>query len=523
MVGEVALMPNNGPQLVVIGLDGATWTVMQPMIERGELPTLARWVSEGVHGPLMSLEPMLTPRIWASIDTGKVPEKHGIIDFYTATQRHLRAKPLWRILVERGWSVGLYHWLNTWPPREVDGFIVPGWLARSPATYPLSLGFLKRYGMGVPSGREGGGIHSRWQFAFRAWRQGVRMTTVVRSTVGTIHSKIFRLPMKQKILGRLERWTYVEGDLVPALIRRFEPQMVMYYTQAPDIVSHFYWEYYQPDHFDQVDPWEMHHYAGAIEDVYRTVDLCLSRIAACCGEETTVCCVSDHGFGPTTREYLPLTEMRLSILIDRISLPYRIQGCKIQRRWYLRPRQRRQGGGWREELSKVLASFVVKRYQIPLFEVIPDEDPEFVVIRLSRRLAQLRRIPEKGSVGSLWIEHSEGGFKLGDLMMVGNRISGEHDIEGIIILRGPGVRSDCRISASVLDVTPTLLAVMGLPFGEDMDGRVITEAIRPEVLDQHPVRTVPTYDDEATAPWEGSEASEGEEEIRELLRGLGYI
>ena len=72
--------PQDAPhaKVLLIGLDGAEWDRIDPLIAQGELPNLARLKRDGVHGPLESFEPILSPIIWTSIATGKTPEKHGI-------------------------------------------------------------------------------------------------------------------------------------------------------------------------------------------------------------------------------------------------------------------------------------------------------------------------------------------------------------------------------------------------------------------------------------------------------------
>jgi predicted AlkP superfamily phosphohydrolase/phosphomutase/tetratricopeptide (TPR) repeat protein len=67
-----------------------------------------------------------------------------------------------------------------------------------------------------------------------------------------------------------------------------------------------------------------------------------------------------------------------------------------------------------------------------------------------------------------------------------------HRDMGIFVLSGPGIRKDERIyGANIIDVTPTLLAAMGLPVGDDMDGRVLID-----VFEKTPqVRTVPSWED----------------------------
>jgi arylsulfatase A-like enzyme len=46
----------------------------------------------------------------------------------------------------------------------------------------------------------------------------------------------------------------------------------------------------------------------------------------------------------------------------------------------------------------------------------------------------------------------------------------------------------------VRDVAPTVLALFGLPVGEDMDGAAIEDAMTPDFLRRHPVRSIPTYE-----------------------------
>jgi hypothetical protein len=74
----------------------------------------------------------------------------------------------------------------------------------------------------------------------------------------------------------------------------------------------------------------------------------------------------------------------------------------------------------------------------------------------------------------------------------------------------------------VLDVTPTLLALMGLPIGADMDGRVMRKAFRRGFLYEHPVRYVSSYDANVHADDVPIE-SPMDDQILERLRALGYI
>ncbi len=72
--------PDRG-RVLLIGVDGATLRVAEPLMQQDRLPHLSRIAKEGVYGALESFRPLHSPRIWNTIATGKVPEKHGISTF----------------------------------------------------------------------------------------------------------------------------------------------------------------------------------------------------------------------------------------------------------------------------------------------------------------------------------------------------------------------------------------------------------------------------------------------------------
>src|SRR2546425_8982532 len=95
-------------KVLVIGLDGATFRLLGPMMEAGELPELSRLVASGCHGELNSTFTPLTPPAWSAFMTGKNPGKHGVVSFRRApagyrtgdfiNAKSLRARTLWEIV-----------------------------------------------------------------------------------------------------------------------------------------------------------------------------------------------------------------------------------------------------------------------------------------------------------------------------------------------------------------------------------------------------------------------------------------
>ena len=100
----------------------------------------------------------------------------------------------------------------------------------------------------------------------------------------------------------------------------------------------------------------------------------------------------------------------------------------------------------------------------------------------------------------------------------------EHSPYGIIVMNGPGIRKGGTISgASILDLTPTLLTLYGLPVGEDMDGKVLTSAfsepIEPNTIESWEIvngNSGMHKQEKLEDPWAAQEA------MKQLVE-LGYI
>jgi hypothetical protein len=106
-------------RLLVVGIDGAEWSVVTPLLERGKLPNLSRLIESGAACGLRSLEPkQKSPVIWTTIATGKYPDKHGISDYIDAsggrilTSNVRTARTFWDILGEDGRKVTVIGWLR---------------------------------------------------------------------------------------------------------------------------------------------------------------------------------------------------------------------------------------------------------------------------------------------------------------------------------------------------------------------------------------------------------------------------
>lgn len=95
--------------------------------------------------------------------------------------------------------------------------------------------------------------------------------------------------------------------------------------------------------------------------------------------------------------------------------------------------------------------------------------------------------------------------------------------DGYFVMAGGPTRVDeRRAEVSIYDIAPTILALLGIPVPEDMDGRVLTELVDPAFWREHPVRFVPSYDHVA-ARQKLPDETQMDEEMIEQLRALGYV
>lgn len=286
------LPPPTGDRVRVIGIDAATWHVLRPLLDAGELPTFARLVDEGWSGTLESMEPMLSPALWTTIATGKTPDQHGITGFLAEredgtevpiTSNLRRAETLWTIASAAGRRVHAVGWYVTWPVEPVNGVMV------SDRFLPVDRGDL--VGGAVPSTGEGHGVHPAERAAELA-ELFVRPADFLHPDERRFHEITNVYPVDLTRVGIAER---LLAEAPPA-------DLALVYLWGIDPIQHYFWKYYEPDRWvgPPVTPQEVADFGGVIPDYYRDTDELLGRLLADMGPRDTVIVVSDHGAGPAT-------------------------------------------------------------------------------------------------------------------------------------------------------------------------------------------------------------------------------
>ena len=137
-----------GPSTILVGIDAACRGVLDPLIDDGAVPNLAGVLADGASGPLESQIPPWTASAWPSMYTGTNPGKHGVFDFLSfdgyewsvVNATHVDERPLWSLLDRQGATSVVVNVPVTHPPEEFDGALIPGYVApEDPDCHPAGV------------------------------------------------------------------------------------------------------------------------------------------------------------------------------------------------------------------------------------------------------------------------------------------------------------------------------------------------------------------------------------------------
>ncbi|MFA6475383.1 MAG: alkaline phosphatase family protein [Patescibacteria group bacterium] len=121
-------------KVLVIGLDGTTFTLLDPLLAQGKLPNLQRLIQRGVRATLLSTKPPVTVPAWTTFATGVHPGKHGCYDFFLpgktirdfrpATSLEIKVPTFYELLHQAGKKTILVNLPNSYPPKIPDQTII---------------------------------------------------------------------------------------------------------------------------------------------------------------------------------------------------------------------------------------------------------------------------------------------------------------------------------------------------------------------------------------------------------------
>ncbi|RMH04329.1 MAG: hypothetical protein D6702_03385 [Planctomycetota bacterium] len=349
----------DGPPILVFGMDGLEWSVLEPLMAAGRAPNFARLVERGVGGSLQTMIPTFSPVVWTTIATGAPPEEHGILNFgvwdpvkkemgkpYTSNCRAVPA--IWNLADDLGRSVLSVAWWVSWPAEAVEhGRIVASYAAQVQGRLLWKSGVWER---GLPEHTWPPELREQILPALADGRDGGPLTEQFIARFGRIRPGP-ALKFRRHLAGLFH--VAFRGDATHVRIMReqLERQVAdlnLVYIGLPDVAGHFYWRYREPERFlHKPDPALVAELGGHIDRAYEQADAWLGEVLAAVPEETIVLVLSDHGmhaFNTETPESLEQGGLQSGGHEDAPDGVLIAAGPGVRRRGLLPAGERRLGG-----------------------------------------------------------------------------------------------------------------------------------------------------------------------------------
>ena len=554
------------PRVLVLGLDGATWTLLDPLLAQNKLPTLNTLIQNGSRSILRSCIQPSSEQAWSAFATGKQNGKFGLYGFYQRSKNsyaleyinasHRRAATLWRILSDRDKKCVVVNVPLTWPVEKINGALVSGLMTpgiNSEFTYPSELkqqllNELGEYIIDVD----------------------IERGETANEELGTLAARIKRMSELQtrafeSLLDKNPDWDFA-----------------MLVHRAPDTLCHKFWRYQDPTH-PLYNEREAAQWGSVINDCFEYLDVYNARLLEKYADEnTTVIVLSDHGFGPLTHAvYLNLYFSQRGLLgyqeksggalssalragMKRMNNPFvaaaknkafelfprlksnlhysmaygnmdwartKAYAVGTMGNVYLNMRGREPQGSveasdyeatraaviaaMRElldpETQKPIFDFVYRREEIYNGDAL-DEAPD--VIGLIDGPYHVAAVDWRGANASHNVVE-----KVGSQLLFASDTSGQHRMDGILIANGANVNEHAQFAPTpqLIDLAPTILQFMSEAIPNDMDGRVLNELLETQRAAEYAPAT--NFENQMN----GEYSQDEQKEIEERLAGLGYL
>lgn len=529
----------NYDKALMIGLDGATFALLKPLMGNGVMPFLRRFMQEGVHGDLLSTRNPLTPPAWISMITGRSPHVHGIYDFLRPAtledgsvflkvndSRYIRSETIWSIAQRNGRRATSLNFYGMSPPPPIDGYLISGF---------------------VP-----------WKHLRHAMHPTGLFDTIKQMPDFDYKNLAMDIGEEKKCVqglleGEHEDWIKLQSDRDTAwtqiccrLMESDRTDLTAVVLDGPDKIQHLFWRFVDPVlQPPDPDPW-----FTRIRDLclgfYRQLDANIERLAGEAGPDTDVILTSDHGFGATTEvvyinEWLArhgylrwrdsaehgetgkLTADHMKEHLGMVDWRNSVAYCPTpsSNAIYIK---RASGSSPGVKESEYLTFCLKLRQQLLDYRDPANGEPVFVGVDANK----LEGTPYVEPSPDITLRLRDGGFvsilKSTDIVVPRKHPDGTHRPNGIFIARGPRIRRGAEIKAlNLLDIAPLLLHLLGIPVPGDLEGRVPVEALDERLLGQKSIKRGNATVAAAAADNDRQPTPEQREALLRQLRLLGYM
>ncbi len=537
---------------LVLGLDGATFTVLTPLMQAGYMPNLRKALARGAWGELLSTIPPVTALAWPSFMTGKNAGKHGLLGWQERLNanferpwisgRAIKGPKLWHLANEEGLRVCVVNVPVTYPPEPLNGVMVTGMLTpglKAEFTYPPE-------------------IRAALLTAVPDYRVDVDVQRTQRDAGS--------LDAVRRFLNEALTATRARGKAFRWLLEREQPDLAVIVFEMPDRLQHVLWRYIERLPLPAAEIEDAAIVRAGLLTCYQSLDEEIGRLVDELPREAYLVLLSDHGFGPLktlvhvnewlahqgwltydrrrtggreilrrmghrVKKWLPSSLVRRA----RQALPV-LRTLDWSRTWayaglpseygiFLNVRGREPAGVVEAADYEILRTEIIEA--LCEWHDLRTDQP---IMKAVYRREELYEGPFVTNAPDIIFEFRRG-YKMSHLPFRGDLLSdvsqephGFHEREGIFAMSGPGIVAGVEVDQSAIeDVTPTLLYALGLPIPDDLDGQVLSELFTSAWQADHPLRTQHVAETEAVSKAPYPYSVEEEALIAEHLKGLGYL
>ena len=262
-------------RILIIGLDGFTSAVLDPLLENNRLPHLGKLRDDGGYCPLCSTIPVNSAAAWTSSRTGVNPGRHGVFSFWryhayqwvVAGSADILVPTIEQIVSRRGYRVCGINIPLSYPPQPVNGAFLSGLPTpgdRHDYVYPREL------------------YHELKAARLEFPVDGVGMLNTTSP-----------LTLVQQLSEIHER----RRDVTRYLLAREPWDLFWVVFTLADKLQHLLWRLREQVLTDGKSPYEIHP-GSAVDSCYQILDETVGLLLQEIDDRSTVLVVSDHGFGP---------------------------------------------------------------------------------------------------------------------------------------------------------------------------------------------------------------------------------
>jgi len=497
-------------KVIVIGLDGATWDLIEPWAKEGKLTTIKKLMDDGIYSTLWSTVPSYTLPAWTSLISGVNPGKHKIYDLIVehkgntrlVTSKDRETKTIFEILSAYDKASVAVNIPGTFPPDKIKGAMVSGTLTTPKITdkfvYPEDL-------------------HQEISsFFIRSFELDYKLLKYLAATNKDEFIKILDEAAEQEVKATI------------LLSRKFKPYLLWHVFRTTDIAQHYLYD--SKDLEGENCRYLLQH--------YQKVDSLIKKIIESFPRNSSVLTVSDHGFAPLKKYFYVNTWLEnngllvrkrkkynifvfesimrfgneiIKLLTGKMALFDKIM-LKIFKTIFVNDtlekklsnisidfsRSKAYSPTYTSQAIKIMEHKVAEKNKISdeiISKLYKLEDPESgkkIIEKVYKRediysgdyLSEAPEILITTKEGYILTSiFSPNNFPLSYPSKLLGAKTGDHRPNGVFIVKDEILHNFGRIDAtSIYDIAPTILYLMGIPIPKHMDGKPLRGLFSKEIV-----------------------------------------